>query len=109
MANLENLKTIKIISVFLVDLYPAAPATATASGNLCRCMVGAVSTSVIEIMITKLGVGWTFTFWGLICLFCFPLLEMERRWGHKWRLARFEVLVKKQEQEKLKNEANGGA
>ncbi|KAK6509896.1 hypothetical protein TWF481_004624 [Arthrobotrys musiformis] len=104
-----NVSVISIISVFLVDLYPAAPATATASGNLCRCMFGAVSTSVIEIMITKLGVGWTFTFWGLICLICFPLLEVERRWGHIWRLARYEELMKKKEQERLKSETIVGA
>ncbi|KAK6533879.1 hypothetical protein TWF281_005226 [Arthrobotrys megalospora] len=105
----SNICVINMISVFLIDLYPAAPATATASGNLCRCSFGAVSTSVIDIMLTKLGVGWTFTFWGLVCLICFPLLEMERRWGHKWRLARFEDLMKKQEQEKRKNEPGDGA
>ncbi|EGX51644.1 hypothetical protein AOL_s00054g43 [Orbilia oligospora ATCC 24927] len=96
----------KIISVFLVDLYPTAPATATASGNLCRCMFGAISTSFIEIMITKLGVGWTFTIWGTACCICFPLLMIERRWGYKWRLARFEDLVKKKEQERPQNEAS---
>ncbi|KAK6356648.1 hypothetical protein TWF718_000988 [Orbilia javanica] len=105
----SNVSVISIISVFLVDLYPAAPATATASGNLCRCMFGAVSTSVIEIMITKLGVDWTFTFWGLICLICFPLLEMERRWGHRWRLARLEQLMEKQEQQRRKSDRSGGA
>ncbi|KAK6517180.1 hypothetical protein TWF506_007055 [Arthrobotrys conoides] len=104
----SNVSVISIISVFLVDLYPTTPATATASGNLCRCMFGAVSTSVIEVMITKLGVGWTFTVWGSMCLICFPLLEMERRVGYKWRLARFNDFTKKQEQETLKNGANTG-
>ncbi|KAF3281659.1 hypothetical protein TWF970_002213 [Orbilia oligospora] len=102
----SNVSVISIISVFLVDLYPTAPATATASGNLCRCMFGAISTSFIEIMITKLGVGWTFTIWGTACCICFPLLMIERRWGYKWRLARFEDLVKKKEQERPQNEAS---
>ncbi|KAK6333896.1 hypothetical protein TWF730_004079 [Orbilia blumenaviensis] len=93
----SNVCVINMISVFLIDLYPAAPATATASGNLCRCMFGAVSTSVIDIMLTKMGVGWTFTFWGLVCLICFPLLELERRQGHNWRLERYQDLMKKQE------------
>ncbi|EPS39045.1 hypothetical protein H072_7180 [Dactylellina haptotyla CBS 200.50] len=95
------------LSVFLVDLYPNAPATATASGNLMRCMFGAISTSVIDIMLTNLGVGWTFTFWGLICFICYPLLELERRRGHIWRQARFEALLKKQREEKECKEVSG--
>ncbi|EWC47211.1 hypothetical protein DRE_03330 [Drechslerella stenobrocha 248] len=81
------------IQVFLVDLYPTSPATATASGNLCRCLFGALSTAMVDFMLTRLGLGWTFTFWGLICLVCFPLLELSKRKGHVWRSARSKALM----------------
>ncbi|KAF3921230.1 hypothetical protein ABW21_db0204977 [Orbilia brochopaga] len=95
---------VNTVSIFLVDLYPAAPATATASGNLSRCMFGALSTSVVDLMLDHLGIGWTFTFWGLICLICFPLLEWDRRYGHISRIKRYEVLIKKQEEERRREE-----
>ncbi|KAJ6258460.1 hypothetical protein Dda_6501 [Drechslerella dactyloides] len=95
---------VNTVSIFLVDLYPAAPATATASGNLSRCMFGALSTSVVDIMLDNLGIGWTFTFWGLICIICFPFLHWDRHYGYKSRIARYEALIKKQGAEKRRPE-----
>ncbi|KAF3903797.1 hypothetical protein AA313_de0202487 [Arthrobotrys entomopaga] len=97
------ISVVNVLSVFLIDLYPGAPATATAAGNLMRCMFGAISSAVINLMLTNIGIGWTFTFWGLICLFCYPLLYIERRYGQGWRLARFEALMKKQEEQRQKD------
>ncbi|KAK6337728.1 hypothetical protein TWF696_001208 [Orbilia brochopaga] len=100
------ISVVNTVSIFLVDLYPAAPATATASGNLARCMFGALSTSVVDLMLDHLGIGWTFTFWGLICTVCFPLVQWDRRYGHISRIKRYEALIKKQEEERRRAEQN---
>ncbi|KZL79921.1 major facilitator superfamily transporter [Colletotrichum incanum] len=46
-----------IMNTLIVDLFPDAPATATAANNLVRCALGAVGTAVIEYMIAGMGRG----------------------------------------------------
>jgi hypothetical protein len=74
-----------IASTMLVDLYPRSPATATAANNLCRCLMGAGATAVIELMIRHMGVGPCFMFIALIVAAASPLLIVERKWGPVWR------------------------
>jgi MFS family permease len=64
-------------STLLVDLFPGKGASITASNNLMRCILGAISTVYIDPGIEGVGVGWMFTILGLILLvnnICFPFL-----------------------------------
>jgi MFS family permease len=76
------------MSVMLVDLYPLAPATATAANNLVRCLMGAGATAVIIYMIDAMGRGWCFTFVAGVVLVFSPILWVLERWGPGWREAR---------------------
>ena len=73
------------LSTLLVDLYPGATATVTASSNLTRCLVGAGATAAINPMVEKMGLGWSYTLLGLLCFASTLLLLIEIRKGSKWR------------------------
>ncbi|KAI1646575.1 MFS general substrate transporter [Daldinia loculata] len=80
----------QIINVLIVDLYPGAPATATAANNLCRCLSGAVATAVIQYIIDAWGRGWAYTFIALIFTSFSPALWVIQNYGPKWREERVE-------------------
>ena len=84
-------------SVWLIDLYPMAPATATAATNLVRCMMGAGGTAVIIIMLKSMGRGWCFTFVALVLTAFSPIYWVLYKKGPKWREER-------RVREELKNE-----
>jgi MFS family permease len=73
----------------LIDLYPQSPATVTAALNVCRCLLGAGGTSVVQYMIDAMGLGWCYTFSGLVLVAFTPLSAIIVRWGPKWREERF--------------------
>ncbi|KAL9105962.1 MAG: hypothetical protein Q9227_008955 [Pyrenula ochraceoflavens] len=77
--------SINTVSVLLVDLYPGKAGTATAANNLVRCWLGAGATSGLEPLIRKIGIGWTTTFFGLLCIVFSPLLWYVMRQGPRWR------------------------
>lgn len=91
--------TFNVVTVMLVDLYPASAATATAASNLIRCLMGAAGTAVIIQMIDGMGRGWCFTFIAAVCFLTSPLLWVAVKWGPKWREER-RVRVEKHRQEK---------
>lgn len=74
-----------ILSTLMVDLHPHSPSTAIAGNNLCRCLLGAGGTAVINQMIDRMGRGWCFTFVALVCAAASPLLLVSLKWGPKWR------------------------
>jgi multidrug resistance protein len=74
-----------IMNTLIVDLYPDAPATATAANNLIRCSMAAGGTAAIESMITGMGQGWCFTFMALVCGALMPTLWVLERHGPRWR------------------------
>ncbi|TIC99055.1 Quinidine resistance protein 1 [Colletotrichum higginsianum] len=74
-----------IMNTLIVDLFPDAPATATAANNLVRCALGAVGTAVIEHMIAGMGRGWSFTFLAALCAVLSPMLFLIVRRGPRWR------------------------
>ena len=74
----------------LTDLHPMKPATAQASSNVVRCALSASGLAVLELMITHIGVGWTFTIFAGICLATAPMILAEVQWGLRWRQARIE-------------------
>uniref|UniRef100_L2GFB1 Chloramphenicol resistance protein n=1 Tax=Colletotrichum fructicola (strain Nara gc5) TaxID=1213859 RepID=L2GFB1_COLFN len=76
---------VAIMNTLIVDLYPEAPATATAANNLVRCLVGAVGTAIIEYMISGMGRGWCFTFIAALCAVTSPMMFLIVRNGPGWR------------------------
>ncbi|AEO69113.1 b678dddd-d512-439b-891c-5d6061285b37 [Thermothielavioides terrestris] len=77
-----------ILSVLMVDIYPHAPATATAANNLVRCWLGAAASVLIIPMIARMTSGWAYTFFALLYLLLAPPLWVTMRWGPKWRAER---------------------
>ncbi|KAI9171116.1 MFS transporter R5 [Paramyrothecium foliicola] len=77
-----------VLGILMVDIYPNAPATATAANNLVRCMFGAAATAVIDYMISGMGRGWCFTFLAFLILACFPGLRVLEKAGPRWRAER---------------------
>lgn len=86
------------VSTLLVDLYPRTAATATASNNFVRCLLGAGATALINPMLNSMGRGWCFTFIALVMMGTTPLLLVVIRHGPKWR-----------EERRLKQEAKDHA
>jgi MFS family permease len=74
-----------ILGTLVVDLFPDAPATATAANNLVRCLFGAGGTALIETMLSAMGRGWCYTFLALVLVVTSPILWVSMRWGPKWR------------------------
>ncbi|EXF82272.1 major facilitator superfamily transporter [Colletotrichum fioriniae PJ7] len=77
-----------VMNTLIVDLFPDAPATATAANNLVRCAMGAVGTAVIEYMIRGMGRGWSFTFLAALCAVLSPMMFLIAKKGPVWRNAR---------------------
>lgn len=77
-----------IFSVLMVDIYPDAPAAATAANNLVRCWLGAGASGLIIPMVNRMGSGWAYTFIALLYLLLAPLLWIIMRCGPRWRAER---------------------
>ncbi|KAK8042928.1 major facilitator superfamily transporter [Apiospora phragmitis] len=93
----------QIINTLIVDLYPEAPATATAANNFVRCLSGAVATAIIEIMIRAIGRGWSYTI--IASLFLIPggpVLWAIQKNGPKWREERRQRSLARAERKELK-------
>lgn len=74
-----------ICSVLMVDIYPDAPAAATAANNLVRCWLGAGASALIIPMINSMTSGWAYTFIGFLYILLGPLLWVIMRFGPRWR------------------------
>lgn len=92
----------QVINTLIVDLYPEAPATATAANNLVRCLFGAVATAVIEDMIAGIGRGWSFTLIALIFTVLSPILWVIQKHGPTWREQRRLGMLKRKDKEEAK-------
>ncbi|KAL3471492.1 major facilitator superfamily domain-containing protein [Aspergillus californicus] len=73
------------VSTLLVDFYPMNAASATASNNFVRCLLGAGATALIDPMLAAMGRGWCFTFISIAMLLTTPLLWVVIRYGPRWR------------------------
>ncbi|KAJ9317094.1 hypothetical protein DTO271D3_2833 [Paecilomyces variotii] len=73
------------VSTLLVDMYPNSAATATASNNFVRCLLGAGATALVVPMIDGMGRGWCFTLVAFVMLGTIPLLLVVIRFGPGWR------------------------
>ncbi|KAI4206393.1 MAG: hypothetical protein LQ346_001102 [Caloplaca aetnensis] len=53
-------------NALLVDIFPASPSTAAASGNITRCALSAVAVAALQPMVEGMGRGWYFTFLSIL-------------------------------------------
>ena len=77
-----------VLTVLMVDVYPQAPATATAAQNLVRCWLGAGSSAAIVPLTNAISNGCAYTLIALLCLLMAPWLWVIMCWGPKWRAER---------------------
>ncbi|TLD26569.1 hypothetical protein PspLS_05200 [Pyricularia sp. CBS 133598] len=85
MLFLCGIATTGICLTLIVDLHPQETGLASVSVNLTRCTVAAIGVVALQPLLDSVGVGWTFTIFGAICLLSVPMLIAVRRWGPEWR------------------------
>lgn len=88
--------TLNSLSTLLADIFSGQVATASAAQNLLRCLLGAVGSAVVDSMLTGMGVGWCFTFTGLMLIAALGLLLVELKWGMGWRQERWQKNAEKE-------------
>ncbi|KAF2087259.1 MFS general substrate transporter [Saccharata proteae CBS 121410] len=94
--GLSSTSIFGITNTMIMDIYPSNAASAIATNNLTRCLMGAAGVALIDKILQALnGPGWTFTMIALICLATFPMPLAEYRWGFKWRAERATRLEEK--------------
>lgn len=81
--------TMTMGQALLIGLYPHSPATVAAALNVCRCLLSAGGTSVIQYMVDAMGLGWCYTFIGLVLISFTLLSSVVVEWGPQWRDERF--------------------
>jgi hypothetical protein len=72
-------------SALVIDLYPGAPASATAVNNLMRFSVGAAGVAVVQLIIDAIGARPRFLLFTLITALLSPLLVLVVRSAVKTR------------------------
>ncbi|TFK94393.1 MFS general substrate transporter [Polyporus arcularius HHB13444] len=72
----------------IVDLAPQHGSAITACNNLVRCSFGAVAVSVIDLILKRLGTGWTYVLLSGICIAFSPYFWIQMKYGPKWRAKR---------------------
>ena len=82
-------------NALLVDIFPASPSTAAASGNITRCALSAVVVAVLQPLVDVMGRGWFFTVLTVLSggggLVADWLVKNK---GMKWRRERIEKTTK---------------
>lgn len=101
------------MSVLMVDLYRHKAATASATNNLVRCLLGAGASAVVLPLVSAIGMGWTCTLAAGLWVMFTPLLSVMMKYGPAWRKKAKEKKEKEQEEKKQqgseKGKAPGGA
>ena len=85
------------LTILIIDTHKEMPATASAAGNLVRCLFGAASTGFGLPLINAIGIGWTGVFVGFLFLAFSPMLWLVHWKGWKWRLAKLEEEAAREE------------
>lgn len=75
----------KVYNTLLVDKNHRTPAAAQASSNLIRCALAAIAVSFLQDLIDAVGIGWTFTLMGGLCLVALGLFLVDYCKGTLWR------------------------
>lgn len=74
-----------IYNTLLVDKNNRTPAAAQASSNIVRCGLAAIVVAFLQNLIDAIGIGWTFTFMGALCVMVMGLFFVDYRQGMIWR------------------------
>ncbi|KIK59871.1 hypothetical protein GYMLUDRAFT_169012 [Collybiopsis luxurians FD-317 M1] len=78
----------------ILDLVPGQGSSVTACNNIIRCLLGAVSVSVIDLILSRLGPGFTYVLLNGIIVVSVPLLYLVMALGPIYRRRRREEDVK---------------
>ena len=69
----------------LVDIHPKSPSTAQAANSIVRAFLAGISTACVQPFTDAMGVGWTFTLFGSLCMACMGFAWLEYAFGQRWR------------------------
>ncbi|KAG8752324.1 hypothetical protein FRC12_012031 [Ceratobasidium sp. 428] len=86
--GLVCLPMMTIHQTILVDMYPFQASSIIASSNIVRCLLGAATMSIQEIVIKAINPGWTYVLFCGICVLTVPAFVVEWKYGEKWRKKR---------------------
>ena len=79
-------------NALLVDIFPASPSTAAASGNVTRCALSALAVAILQPMVKGMGRGWYFTLLSILSggggIIANCLINAR---GMKWRHQRLKI------------------
>lgn len=75
-----------INSTMLIDSFPDSAAAATATNNLCRCLLGAVGVSVVQRLIDAVKIRNAFLIMAGVALLFSPLVWLQWRFARKGML-----------------------
>ncbi|KAI0865947.1 major facilitator superfamily domain-containing protein [Xylaria cubensis] len=73
------------LSTLLVDIHPDASSTAQAASNLIRAELAAGGLALLDLILRRIGAGWTFVLFAVIGLLSIPGLYVLQLKGLKWR------------------------
>ncbi|KAJ5817398.1 hypothetical protein N7447_009631 [Penicillium robsamsonii] len=74
-----------VMNIMIVDLYYETPATAMAANNLVRCFLGAAAAAVVNPLIKRIGVQWTYCYVSGVVALVTPILGVVYVRGWEWR------------------------
>ncbi|KAF9478846.1 MFS general substrate transporter [Pholiota conissans] len=75
-------------STLNIDLVPGQSSSVTACNNLVRCSLTAILVSVIQLIIDKIGIGWTYVLLSGFSLMSLPLVYIGVKIGPRCRVRR---------------------
>ena len=84
-SGMSQVAIFTVCGTLLTDLNPDQSATIQAGYNLIRCTLSAGGIAGLQALIDAAGVGWCFTFYGIIGASCIPIFMLVRRRGMRWR------------------------
>ncbi|KAI8633636.1 major facilitator superfamily domain-containing protein [Xylariaceae sp. FL1651] len=73
------------LSTLLVDIHPDASSTAQAASNFIRAELAAAGLAILDLILQKLGAGWTFVLFAIVGLLSIPWLYLLQIKGLRWR------------------------
>ncbi|KZT30847.1 MFS general substrate transporter [Neolentinus lepideus HHB14362 ss-1] len=80
--------TLISVQTLIVDLAPTQSSAVTACNNVVRCAMGAALVSVVELILSGIGPGWTYVLFGGLVAAVTPLFFLIMHMGPKWRARR---------------------
>ncbi|KAF9225425.1 MFS general substrate transporter [Gyrodon lividus] len=71
---ISGIAVMNSVQTLLIDLLPTQGSSVTACNNLVRCSLGAVTVSVIDLLLNALGTGWTYILLAGISIATLPMV-----------------------------------